>query len=104
MRLLPPILCAALAFAPTARLQAATVDRTPRAAVPQQLSRVLRNFDFEEQARGNVEEVPAGWVKVEGPGLPHYLHGEFDSRIAAAGKTSFRFDLNGGSITYRFPG
>lgn len=101
MRRLRTIIAAVVAA--SLSVSALAADHTPRAATPKQVSRVLRIFDFEEQARGNVEDVPAGWVKVEGPGLPHYLRGEFDNQVAAAGKASFRFDLNGGSITYRFP-
>ena len=75
------------------------------AAVPVQLTRTLRTFDFEERARGNVEETPNGWVKVEGTGLPRYVHGSLDTTSrAASGTGTFRFDLDGGSVAYRFPG
>jgi hypothetical protein len=101
MRLFRAIFFAAIALSSLVRAE--PPNRTPRATPPQQLSRVLRNFDFEERDHGNVEDVPAGWVQVEGPGLPHYLHGVFDSSSFATGRASFRMDLNGGSITYRFP-
>jgi len=65
--------------------------------------RTLRTFDFEERAIGNVEDTPLGWVKVEGSGMPHYLRGQFDFSIAHSGQTSFRMDLNGGSIAFRYP-
>jgi hypothetical protein len=66
-------------------------------------TRVLRSFDFEERERGNVEDVPMDWVKVEGPGLPHYVNGMLTTEAAHAGRTSFRFDLDGGSLIYRYP-
>lgn len=68
-----------------------------------QLTRTVRTFDFEEFDLGNVEDTPMGWVKVEGSGMPHYLKGQFDRSIARSGRTSFRMDLNGGSIGFRYP-
>ncbi len=65
--------------------------------------RVLKSFDFEERERGNVEDVPMDWVKLEGPGMPHYVNGKLSSVNAASGKYSFKFDLNGGSLVYRYP-
>ncbi len=65
--------------------------------------RVVRGFDFEERPRGNLEDIPIGWEKVEGPGLPHYVNGRFDSTTAAEGRFSYRMDLNGGSVVYRYP-
>ena len=97
MRILRAILAALLIAAP------ARAEHGSNVQPPAQLSRVLKTFDFEERDHGNVEDVPAGWMKIEGPGLPHYLHGEFDDSVRATGKASFRFDLNGGSITYRYP-
>ena len=67
------------------------------------LSRTLKKFDFEERQSGNVEDVPMDWVKIEGPGLPHYVNGQLSDDAAVSGKTSFRFDLNGGSLIYRYP-
>ena len=65
--------------------------------------RAIRTFDFEERDRGNVEDLPAGWMKVEGPGLPRFVNGTFDESVRANGRTSFRVDLNGGSAIYRYP-
>lgn len=98
MRLFRAIFCTSLIASSTL-----AAEHVPQAIAPAHLSRVLRNFDFEEQDHGNVEDVPAGWMKVEGPGLPNYLHGTFDSAVAATGRASFRLDLNGGSISYRLP-
>src|SRR5688500_6979532 len=98
MRFLFGILSLAVLLAAAAR-----AERPAKAEAPAQLSRVLRSFDFEERDDGNVEEVPVGWLKVEGPGLPHYLSGKFDPTVSAAGRSSFRFDLIGGSVTYRYP-
>src|ERR1700735_1072339 len=71
-------------------------------AAPRGVTRVLRTFDFEERRLGNAEDLPMHWVKVEGPGLPHYVNGQLSSDRARSGKYSFRFDLNGGSLVYRY--
>ena len=79
-------------------LLAAAITR----AAPPQVSRLVRSFDFEERRLGNDEDLPMHWVKVEGPGLPHYVNGHLSSDRAHTGKYSFRFDLNGGSLVYRY--
>lgn len=67
------------------------------------VSRVVRQFDFEERGRGNVEDVPMDWMKIEGSGRPHYVNGTLSTDQACSGRYSFRFDLNGGSLVYRYP-
>lgn len=71
-------------------------------AQPEQLSRVLRDFDFEERSLGNPEDLPMHWSKVEGAGLPHYVNGKLTKDRAHQGEYSFRLDLNGGSLIYRY--
>src|SRR5689334_8063476 len=71
-------------------------------AQPAEVKRVLRTFDFEERRLGNSEELPMHWVKVEGPGLPHYVNGRLATDSPRSGTYSFRFDLNGGSLVYRY--
>jgi hypothetical protein len=67
------------------------------------VNRVLSTFDFEERRLGNPEEVPMYWVKIEGDGFPHYVNARLTTDRARSGKYSFRFDLNGGSLLYRYP-
>src|SRR3954463_6276532 len=69
---------------------------------PAEVNRVLRTFDFEERRLGNAEDLPMNWNKVEGPGLPHYVNGRLTTDSPRSGKYSFRFDLNGGSLVYRY--
>ncbi len=71
-------------------------------AQPAEVSRVLRTFDFEERRLGNPEDLPMHWSKVQGPGLPHYVNGRLGTDRAHGGQYSFRFDLNGGSLIYRY--
>ena len=68
-----------------------------------EVSRTLKKFDFEERSEGNVEDVPMDWVKIEGPGLPHYVNGQLSDDQSVSGRSSFRFDLDGGSLIYRYP-
>jgi hypothetical protein len=42
------------------------------------------------------------WTKVVGPGLPHYVNGKLDPTVGRSSAYSFRFDLNGGSLIYRY--
>ncbi len=72
-------------------------------AQPVQVTRILRNFDFEERKLGNVEDLPMDWVKVEGAGLPHYVSGHLSTERHRSGDYSFQFDLNGGGLIYRYP-
>jgi hypothetical protein len=72
-------------------------------AQPAPVTRVLRTFDFEERRLGNAEELPMHWRKVEGDGLPHYVNGQLATDRARSGQYSFRFDLNGGGLVYRYP-
>src|SRR5687768_12283939 len=72
------------------------------AAQPPEVKRVLRTFDFEERRLGNKEDLPMHWVKVEGRGLPHYVNGRLTNDAARSGSHSFRFDLNGGGLAYRY--
>lgn len=71
-------------------------------AQPMELTRTLKTFDFEERQRGNPEETPMNWDKVSGDGLPHYVVGKLAGDRAHDGKYSFRLDLNGGSVIYRY--
>jgi hypothetical protein len=71
-------------------------------AQPAEVRRVLRTFDFEERALGNDEDLPMHWAKVDGEGFPHYVNGRLSTDVARSGQYSFRFDLDGGSLTYRY--
>ncbi|HEY2587793.1 MAG TPA: hypothetical protein VGI81_18755, partial [Tepidisphaeraceae bacterium] len=68
-----------------------------------EVSRTLKTFDFEERRLGNQGDLPIGWMKVAGPGLPHYVNGKLANDHHRSGDYSFRFDLNGGGLIYRYP-
>src|SRR4051812_33796651 len=90
LRLIPCILIVCLALAGVALAQ------------PVEVKRVLRTFDFEERRLGNPEDLPMHWIKVRGDGLPHYVNGRLATDVAHGGKYSFRLDLDGGSLIYRY--
>jgi len=71
-------------------------------AQPSSVSRVLRDIDFEEHRLGNDEDLPMHWIKVEAPGFPHYVNARLTTERAHTGAHSFRFDLNGGSLLFRY--
>ncbi|QOV90350.1 hypothetical protein [Humisphaera borealis] len=71
-------------------------------AAPDEVKRVVRTFDFEERRLGNPEDLPMHWVKVAGPGYPHYVNGRLATGVSRSGKYAFRFDLDGGSLAYRY--
>jgi hypothetical protein len=68
----------------------------------QEADRTLRTIDFEERRLGNPEELPMHWTKVEGIGMPHYVTGRLTNGRARSGRYCFHFELNGGSIVYRY--
>src|SRR6478752_7834787 len=90
------VLCC-LSFALTAPVSAESPS-----VPPPEVTRTLRTFDFEERRFGNLEDLPLNWVKVQGDNLPHYVNGKLDSAVSRNGKYSFRFDLNGGGLVYRY--
>ena len=71
-------------------------------AQEQPVSRILRVMDFEERRLGTGEELPMHWTKLEGPAFPHYVNGRLARGRARSGRYTFRFDLNGGSLVYRY--
>ncbi len=80
----------------------AALSTPARGAAPAAVTRVLRAIDFEERRLGNSEELPMHWKKLDGEGMPHYVNGRLDAGRAHSGQYSFRFDLNGGSLVYRY--
>jgi hypothetical protein len=62
----------------------------------------VATFDFEERALGNFESVPMYWSKLVGRGYPAYATGRFDTTVFRSATTSFRLDIDGGSVAYRF--
>ena len=71
-------------------------------AQPANVTRTLKTIDFEERSLGNVEDLPMFWRKAAGEGLPHYVNGRLSTDRCRSGKFSFRFDLDGGSLIYRY--
>ncbi len=66
--------------------------------------RIVRHFDFSEEPLGNFESVPMFWRRLAADGFPPYLEGRFDAQVGRSAVPSFRLDLDGGSIAYRYEG
>jgi len=94
MRRLLPILGSLFAFLP-ALAQA-------EAPAPSPTSRVVKTFDFEEKALGNYEPLPMFWNRVVGAGYPLYTGGSFDTSTFRSASTSFKLQLDGGSVAYQY--
>ncbi len=61
-------------------------------------------FDFDERPRGNFEDVPMYWVRLEGDGLPRYSAATFDDEVGHDAAPSVRFQVQGGSIVQEYQG
>jgi len=64
-------------------------------------SRIIKTFDFEETALGNFDTIPMFWNKVIGRGYPLYAAGKFDKTVYRSKTTSFKLELDGGSVAYQ---
>jgi hypothetical protein len=92
-------LCLAAALCGPAALCA---DEEAPGRPPNPLLHVVKRFDFDERPLGNFEELPRGWERLSGPGLPPYSRGQLDDSCGRTAAPSFRFRLQGGSIAYEY--
>jgi len=90
--------------APRPAASAPSTDTQPVERTPLALRRVLKVFDFHERPLGNFGSIPLGFRQLEGRGFPIYLEGRFDTELGHTAPPSFRLDLNGGSLAYRYEG
>ena len=66
--------------------------------------RLVKYFDFNERPLGNLEPIPMHWQPVRVAGFPHYVTGGFDFKTGHTAAPSFRLDLSGRSVAYRYVG
>lgn len=64
--------------------------------------RLVKRFDFDEEALGNYESVPMNWQQLVKPGHPRYLEPGFDKKIGHDAPPSFSLALTGGSLACRY--
>jgi len=64
--------------------------------------RVVKHFDFDERALGNVEDVPMHWLRYRAAGFPHFLAGQFDVEVGHDAPPSFLLKLEGKSLAYHY--
>lgn len=83
-------------------LTSAGLVRLVQWAASSNSAELVRLFDFDERPRGNYEDTPMHWRRLEGPGLPAYSAGRFDDTVGHAAAPAFAFHVRGGSVAYAY--
>lgn len=65
---------------------------------------VLHEFDFDERARGNVEDVPRGWTPMRMHDFPRFARGSFDMNVGRNAPPSFYLSSEGRNVAYQYSG
>lgn len=65
---------------------------------------IVHQFDFDERAIGNVDEVPRDWEPLRIHGFPRYARGQFDLEIGRTRPPSFRLKSSGRNVAYQYVG
>lgn len=63
----------------------------------------VSRFSFEQEDDENYDHQPDEWTRRRGSSFPHYVQAMIDRNVAAHGKQSLRFDINGGQAAYYSP-
>lgn len=88
-----------IAWIPLALSTAAAEAGAPAAApAGATIRRVIKQFDFDEQAAGNFESMPRDWRHLRGPGFPRHLEARFDDRSGRLAAPSLYLPATGASI------
>ncbi|NLX13205.1 MAG: hypothetical protein GXY44_06055 [Phycisphaerales bacterium] len=80
-----------------ASLQGAPIDRPPIAG-----RRIVAHFDFNDRPPGFDNPFPPSWRQHRAAGFPFYLEGRYDDQVGHEAPPSFRLQLDGGSLAYRY--
>ncbi len=67
-------------------------------------SRVVRRFDFDERADGNLEELPKHWTPLRAAGFPRFAQGWFDWDVGRSAPPSFSLSSEGRSVAFAYYG
>lgn len=86
----------------TAPLTSASLARLAQWMASNNSAELVRLFDFDERTRGNYEDTPMHWERLDGPGLPAYSAGRFDDTLGHTAPPSFVFHVRGGSVAYTY--
>jgi len=95
---------AAMAPGQVASRPAAPKARSAPERPPIAARRIVKGFDFDERRFQNFTNLPLSWRRRGGRGFPLFLEGRFDPKVGHNAAPSFRLDLDGGSIAYRYEG
>ncbi|HEY3245057.1 MAG TPA: hypothetical protein VGM03_17075 [Phycisphaerae bacterium] len=68
------------------------------------LKRLLWRFDFDERSAGNKEALPMFWNAFRGEGFPVFVRGGFDNQVGHDAPPSFRLELDGRNVAFRYDG
>ncbi len=71
---------------------------------PISVRRIVKHFDFDEKPLENYTNLPMLWRPHRAELFPLHNEGRFDEQIGRAGQPSFRMEINGGSVAYRYEG
>ncbi len=72
-------------------------DRPPIAG-----RRIVAQFDFNDRPPGFDQPFPPFWKQHRAAGFPFYLEGRYDEKFGHEAAPSFRLQLDGGSLAYRY--
>ena len=67
-------------------------------------ARIIHHFDFDERARGNLEDIPKFWMPMHAAGFPHFTGGEFDFEVGRSAPPSFHLASDGRNVVYHYAG
>jgi len=66
--------------------------------------RIVKTFDFDERADGNLEDIPEYWEPLEAKEFAHFAYGQFDFNDGHDAPPSFRLVSEGRSVAYEYRG
>lgn len=67
-------------------------------------SRTVHRFDFDEQAEGNLEDVPKYWDRLAMAGFPPFAKASFDLEQGHLAPPSFHLSSDGRNVAYSYVG
>lgn len=66
--------------------------------------RIVKSFDFNERAEGNLEDIPKYWEPLAAKEFAHFAYGQFDFDDGHDAPPSFRLVSEGRSVAYQYLG
>lgn len=76
----------------------------PAGDAPRPTRRIVHQFDFDERAEGNLEDLPKYWMPFRPEGFPHFAVGKFDFAIGREAPPSFYLSSEGRNVAFHYSG